>query len=118
MTALIVFGENVVAEVHSFNGDVNPLKKTLDDTKSRYEALTAVLENAVAQQKATADKVSKFDEEVVAIEQWVVTTLELVKVWDGQETDAEPDDIKKQKDEAEVDFSLYIFSTCGVCDCS
>jgi hypothetical protein len=101
---LDVIGSNAITKIDSFNGDSSPVTKTLEDTKTRYGALAADLEELAGKQKADSDKANEFDEEIIVIEKWVITIFEVVKSWHDKGIGTEPDEIKKQLREAEVRF--------------
>lgn len=112
MGDLDVIGANTIVKVDSFNGDSSPVSKTLEDTKTRYGALTADLEELAEKQKADSDKANEFDEEIIVIEKWVITIFEVVKNWDDKGTGTEPDEIKKQLREAEVrNYFVSVFAS-------
>lgn len=108
---LDVIGDNTIAKIDSFNGDSSPVRKTLEDTKTRYGALAADLEELAEKQKADSYKANEFDEEIIVIEKWVITIFEVVKSWDDKGIGTEPDEIKKQLREAEVRKHLFY---CGL----
>ena len=99
---LDTIGEKTGAKIDSFNGDSSPVTKTLEDTKTRYGALTADLEELAGKQKEGSNKVKEFDEEIIVIEKWIIIIYEVVKSWDDKGTGTEPDEIKKQLREVEV----------------
>lgn len=99
---LDVIGEKTIAKIDSFNGDSSPVNKTLEDIKTRYGALAADLQELSDKQKADSDKANEFNEEIVVIEEWIITTYAVVKSWDDKGTGTEPDEIKKQLREAKV----------------
>lgn len=99
---LDVIGEKTIAKIDHFNGDSSPVNKTLEDTKTRYGALAADLEETADKQKMDSGKVNEFVEEIVVIEKWVITIFEVVKSWNDKGIGTEPDEIKKQLREAEV----------------
>ena len=99
---LDVIGGNTIAKIDSFNGDSSPVNKTLEDTKTRYGALAAQLQELSEKQKSDSDKANEFDEEIIVIEKWVITIFEVVKSWDDKGIGTEPDEINKQLREAKV----------------
>lgn len=99
---LDVIGEKTIAKIDSFNGDSSPVNKTLEDIKNRYGALAADLQELSDKQKADSDKANEFNEEIVVIEEWIITIYAVVKSWDDKGTGTEPDEIKKQLREAKV----------------
>lgn len=99
---LDVIGEKTIAKIDSFNGDSSPVNKTLEDIKTRYGALAADLQELSDKQKADSDKANEFNEEIVVIEEWIITIYAVVKSWDDKGTGTEPDEIKKQLREAKV----------------
>ena len=105
---LDVIGVSTITKVDSFNGDSSPVKKTLEDTKSRYGALAADLAELAEKQKADSDKANEFDEEIIVIERWVITIFEVVKSWDDRGVGTDPDEIKKQLREAEVRNRVFM----------
>ena len=108
---LDVIGENTIAKINSFNGDSSPVKKTLEDTKTRYGAFAADLEELTEKQKADSDKANEFDEEIIVIERWIITIFEVVKSWDDKGIGTEPDEIRKQLREAEVRNRLFYYGS-------
>ena len=98
--------QNAIAKVDSYDGDSSPVQETLTDAKTRYEKLTAELSDAEEKQKADANQSDEFYEEIVIIEQWIVTVVAVVKDWGEKGVGTDPDEIKKQLREAEVRIML------------
>ena len=95
-------GGNTIAKIDAYNGDSSPVKGTLEDVKTRYEKLTAELKDCQEKQKADAGKANEFYEEIVIIEIWIVTIVEVVKSWEEKGVSSDPDEIKKQLRDAQV----------------
>ena len=82
------------------------MKGKLEDVKNRYDKLTADLKESEEKQKADSDKANEFYEEIIIIEKWIVTIVEVIKTWDEKGVSTDPDEIKKQLRETEVRNSL------------